>query len=315
MPPAPFSGTFGPTVTSSITAPSTLANGAAAGNLPATVLPAHFDTPYVQSFNLPCSRSSIGARSSLSDMSARSIAICPAWRNSTPRCRAPAWPACRSSAIGRTASTLGFNNGLTSNYNSLQVNLNKRFAKGLSFMASYTWSKALGYTSNNGMLLNPFNLRSNYGPLDFDRQHVLSIGHIWELPLGRHGSNIVQTLLGGWQLNGVFTWSTGTPLTITADPISCACPGNTPFANLNGSSFSGTGGVSFFNPAAFSAPSNSLGNLGRGALRGPRHHELQHVPVQELSCDRPVQPATPRRGLQPDQFAAIRAARDEHQLA
>ena len=50
---AAFTGTFGPTVTSTITAPSTLVNGASAGNLPATVASAgHLDTPYVQSFNL-----------------------------------------------------------------------------------------------------------------------------------------------------------------------------------------------------------------------------------------------------------------------
>src|SRR5215472_12021697 len=54
----------------------------------------------------------------------------------------------------------------------LQVNLNKRFAQGLSFHASYTYPRALGYTGNNGLLLNPFNLRSNYGPLDYDRTHI-----------------------------------------------------------------------------------------------------------------------------------------------
>jgi hypothetical protein len=119
------------------------------------------------------------------------------------------------------------------------------------------------------MLLNPFDLDANYGPLDYDRQHMLSIGHLWELPFGRRGSNVLSTLLGGWQWNGVFTWSTGTPLTITADPISCACPGNTVLANLSGDAYAGIGGTTFLNRAAFTAPSNSLGNSGRGQFRGP----------------------------------------------
>jgi hypothetical protein len=118
------------------------------------------------------------------------------------------------------------------------------------------------------MLLNPFDLGVNYGPLDYDRQHVLTFSHLWEMPFLRHGDNIVSTILGGWQWNGILTWATGTPLTITADPISCACPGNTVLANLNeGAIYAGAGGVSVLNPTAFSAPRNSFGNLGRGAFR------------------------------------------------
>jgi hypothetical protein len=117
------------------------------------------------------------------------------------------------------------------------------------------------------MLLNPFDQRANYGPLDYDRRHVLSISHLWELPLGRHGGNIVSTLLGGWQWNGVFTWSTGTPLTVTADPIFGACPGNVVLANIDGDPYANTSGNTFLNRGAFFTPSNSLGNSGRGAFR------------------------------------------------
>jgi hypothetical protein len=169
-------------------------------------------------------------------------------------------------SIGRTAPTYLYDNGLTSNYNSLQVNLSKRFAQGLSFLASYTWSRAMGYTTGDNLLLNPFSLRANYGPLDWNRQHVLSISHLWELPFGRRGGNLAATVLGGWQFNGIFTWFTGTPLSITGDPVTCACPGNTVLASLNGSPYLDTG-TQYLNPAAFSAPPTGLfGNLGRGAL-------------------------------------------------
>jgi hypothetical protein len=99
-------------------------------------------------------------------------------------------------SLGRTGGTLLFDNALTDNYNSLQVKLSKRFSKGLSFNSAYTYSKALGYTSGNDMLLNPFNLQSNYGPLDYDRQSVLRISHLWELPFGRNGKSLAATFFG-----------------------------------------------------------------------------------------------------------------------
>jgi hypothetical protein len=270
---AGFNGTFGPTITSSIAAPATLQNGASAGNLPATVLPTRIDTPYVESYNVQIQQEFYwGTVLQLGYVGAldRHLSGAEELNAAMPGTGAAGLP---FFGMGRTASTIGFNNGLTSNYNALQVALNKSFSKGMSFTASYTWSRAMGYTTQNGMLLNPFDVRANYGPQDFDRQHNLSIGHVFELPWGRHGSNLVQTVLGGWQWNGVFTWATGAPLTITADPISCACPGNTVLANLNlnnGVGLAGTGSGSFFNPAAFSAPRlGTFGNLGRGALRGP----------------------------------------------
>jgi len=269
---AAFNGTFGPTVTSSVAAPSTLTNGASAGNLPAIaspILQGAVDTPYVQSFNAQVQQEfywgtvlTVGYVGAL-DRHLPGVRELNAALPGTGTAGLPFF------GLGRTASTLGFESGLTSNYHSLQVNLNKRFSRGLSAAASYTWSKAQGYTSNNMMLLNSFNRQANYGPLDYDRQHVLTISHLWELPFGRHGSNMISTILGGWQWNGILTWSTGAPLTVTADPISCACPGNSVLANLNeGVSFAGTGGASVLNAAAFSAPVNSFGNSGRGAFRG-----------------------------------------------
>ena len=86
-----------------------------------------------------------------------------------------------------------------------------------------------------------------------------------------HGNHIMGTILGGWQLNGVFTWATGTPLTVTSDPVLCACPGNTAFANMvAGANPQLNSGIAFLNPAAFSAPAyGQAGTLGRGVVRGP----------------------------------------------
>src|SRR6185437_4304626 len=123
----------------------------------------------------------------------------------------------------------------------------------------------------SGMILNPLNLRANYGPQDYDRQQMLTISHVWELPFGRHGNGLKSTLLGGWQLNGVLNWATGTPLTLTADPLLCACPGNTVLASANGlvSTSGNYNGQPFINGTFFAPTGATMGNLGRGAIRGP----------------------------------------------
>jgi hypothetical protein len=266
---APFQGQFGPTVSATIAPPATLQNGASAGNLPVSLAARDMETSYVQSYSLQVQREFYGGTvlsAGYVGTLGRHLPYHYELNAAAPGTGVAGLP---FAGLGRTASTTYYANGLTNNYNSLQASLTKRFSQGLSFLASYTWSRALGYTTANGALLNPFDLRANYGPLDYDRQHVLTISHLWELPFGRHGSNLVSTLLGGWQLNGIFTWQTGTPLTITADPITCACPGNTVLANLNGAPIFGSG-TNYLTPAGFSAPrAGQFGNLGRGALRGP----------------------------------------------
>jgi hypothetical protein len=184
---------------------------------------------------------------------------------------------------GQTAGLYLEGNGLISNYNSLQVNLNKRLSKGAGFSVAYAWSKALDYGT---YLINPFNLSSNYGPADWDRNEMLTISHIFNLSWGSHAnSNMFARALANWKLNGVFRWATGTPYNVYADPLGCACPGvagnfapgtmtglvppftgilasATPSANVNGKAT--------FNPTLFTAPPvGSFGNLGRNALRGP----------------------------------------------
>ncbi len=267
---APLQGTFGPTVPG-VTAPGSLVNGASAGNLPATLFPRGTNTPYIQTFSLQVQQEfywstmlTVGYVGSLG----RHLNDVMELNAALPGTGVAGLP---FESLGRTASTLYYDNGLTDNYNSMQVSLMKRFTGGLSFLASYTWSHALGYTGSNNLLLNPTNLSANYGPLDYDQRHVLSISHIWELPFGRHGNSLVGTLLGGWQLNGIFTWSSGTPLTVTADPLLCACPGNTVLANMvPGSSAILNNGTSYLNPAAFTSPTTgSFGTSGRGSVYAP----------------------------------------------
>jgi hypothetical protein len=178
---------------------------------------------------------------------------------------------------GRTAPTLRYDYGLTNNYNSLQTSLSKRLSHGVNFQVAYTYAKALDYTSDFGLLLNPFDRQSNYGNADYDRQHVLSIAHLFEVPLGagtdRLNSGVIGQILGGWQINGVFRWATGAPFTVLADPLGCNCPGvPVVTANVIGDpDIADDPGPNrqLFNPVFFSQPAGGFGNLGRNVLRNP----------------------------------------------
>jgi hypothetical protein len=264
---SPFSGTAVNPVSPPVLP---LLNGTPATNLPTAFSPRDQDTPYVQTFSLQVQREfywgtvlSAGYVGSLGRhlLGIQESNAAPA---GTGILGLPFLP------FGRTASTLFYDNGLTDNYNSLQTSLSKRFSHGVSFLASYTWSKALGYTSSNNMLYNPSNPSADYGPLDYDRQSVFTLSHAVEIPTGKQHNHIMEMLVSGWQLNGIFSWATGLPLTVTADPLLCNCPGNTVFANLNGGVNPViASGNSYLNPAAFSAPaSGTFGNLGRGAITG-----------------------------------------------
>jgi hypothetical protein len=115
-----------------------------------------------------------------------------------------------------------------SNYHALQVNLQRRFTKGLSAAVNYTWSKSLdtGGVGNGAAFLdstaiqNIYAFRNELSYSTFDVPHRFVASWTYELPFGRNkqfGKNwkgITQLLLGGWQTSGVYTWQTGTPIPI-----------------------------------------------------------------------------------------------------
>jgi hypothetical protein len=106
----------------------------------------------------------------------------------------------------------------TSNYNSLQVSLNRRMASRLFFGVSYTWSKALTTASGDGDFarIDTNNRKANYGLADFHRAHNLGINWVYEIPTPEaFGNPALKHTLGGWQLSGVYMYQTGTPQNIS----------------------------------------------------------------------------------------------------
>src|SRR6266704_2573563 len=108
-----------------------------------------------------------------------------------------------------------FKSGGRSNYNSLQLRAEKRFSRGLSFLASYTWAHALDIASNadlgaqNGGDFRDYRFPNReYGNSDFDIRHRLSLSYLYELPIG-HGkaflgnaTGALNYIAGGWQIGG-----------------------------------------------------------------------------------------------------------------
>jgi hypothetical protein len=101
------------------------------------------------------------------------------------------------------------------NYNSLQVQLTKRFSKNLTYHMAYTWSKGLNLSDGQGGVVHPtldWKMR-NYGLGGFDRRHNLMLNYVYNLPgFSRYWSNAFgRALLDGWQVSGVSTFMTGSP--------------------------------------------------------------------------------------------------------
>jgi len=115
-----------------------------------------------------------------------------------------------------------------SNYDSLQVRLEKRYSHGLQYQVSYTYAHALDTASsaslgsvNNGDFLDQRYPNANYGNSDFDVRHRFVFSYVYDLPfgrgraLGKNASGVVNQILGDWQMSGVFSAATGNYYTAT----------------------------------------------------------------------------------------------------
>ncbi len=176
-------------------------------------------------------------------------------------------------------------NSAHSIYHGLQAKFDRRFSHGLSFVGSYTWSKSIDDQSNGTDTAiasgqypqNPLNAGLDRGLSSFDRTQVFVANAVWEVPFGHgrrwSGPTAVNTVLGGWQLSGIFTAETGTPFSPLMACADVNAEGNNCRPNLiaGGALPSGQPSIAeWFNTAAFVIPSTpAFGNAGRNILRGP----------------------------------------------
>jgi hypothetical protein len=180
-------------------------------------------------------------------------------------------------------------NAAASIYHSMQMSLERRLSRGLSFGAHYTWSAFIDDASE---IFNPsvsgevavsqdsFNRRADRGRSTYDRPHRFSANVVYDLPWYRQQQGVVGHVLGGWQANAFVTLQSGAPFTVLngVDPTGALAGidglvGNAIRANVNSSlalasmsveEILRAGGKTLF--SAVAAPQR-VGNIGRNALR------------------------------------------------
>ncbi|HEV1288301.1 MAG TPA: TonB-dependent receptor [Bryobacteraceae bacterium] len=191
-----------------------------------------------------------------------------------------------------------------SRYNSLQATVTRRYANGLRFLVSYTFSKSMDDTSGGSTSIfseitgDESNIGSSKGPSDFDRPERVVANFGYQIP--SFGFALNKTALGkrlfsGWEVSGVLVAQSGTPFSITdsgggvfygtTGSRASYAPGATlTTAQLSGSTESRLS--EYFNTAAFTRPGNFFGNVGRNTMRGPFQRNVdfsvnKRIPMSE----------------------------------
>lgn len=190
-----------------------------------------------------------------------------------------------------------------SNYNALSFVVEKQPSHGLEYRASYVFTRDL---SNEGgaaptsivgaggnFLTDRFHPGLDYGNVIYDRRHRFLTTGLYDLPFGHNKSflassnSIVNQLVSGWQVGGVFIWQSGpflTPYEQSDDPAGTNMinvagltrPDRVPSVSIYGPDSCGgtpnTGGPVFLNPCAFALPGSNIGRFGNstvGSIVGP----------------------------------------------
>src|SRR5262249_48362268 len=173
---------------------------------------------------------------------------------------------------GRTHST----------YHALQATINRRLTSGLFLKGAYTYSHAIDMASYSDWTEFSWNAASvfyrNRATASHDIPHMFQLGYLYELPFGAGKkfatSGASAAVLGGWQINGIFSAYKGRPFTVTASGSTLNMPGNLQTADLVKSSVEELGKVgddgTWFDTSAFARPTGvRFGNVGRNTMRGP----------------------------------------------
>jgi len=190
-----------------------------------------------------------------------------------------------SESAGGLANPFDMNG--TALYNAMQVQAQKRYSNGLTFLVTYTLSKTMsntdtGFATFNYGSLNGYNQKSEWSIAGNDQTHLLNITTVYELPIGpgkkllNKGGLVAKNLIGGWQVSGGFAYASGMPISVYAYD-------NNPFLNgFNRANYNPQTpldvnynnyykGLPVFTQAAFSDPGFAAGNAPRvlSTLRNP----------------------------------------------
>jgi len=190
-------------------------------------------------------------------------------------------------------------NDLIADYDAISVILRKRMSHGLQADVHYTWSRTRDMATNSnggGQTMNNYDIRADYGPANWDVPHRFVASYIYDVPFLKDSSQpVLKYVVAGWQVGGVTTIQSGTPVnvTIAADRANIGITGfqrpdlvgAVPQLNCQQSPTS-LDLINCFDASAFAMPAQyTFGNTPRNVLRGPKVMItdltfMKNVPVQ-----------------------------------
>jgi outer membrane receptor protein involved in Fe transport len=186
----------------------------------------------------------------------------------------------------------------TSNYHSLQVTANRRFARDVQFGLAWTWSKTMDWTDSDFGAVNnavPANLFRawNYGLAGFDRTQVANINWMWDVPRWNSAFAPAKVVVNGWHIYGITTFSSGGPLPVSFNQVTATNITGSPSVSAridvtgNIHQVAGLGSLQAFNPNAFALPAvGTLGDPAKVLVRGPGINNwntslVKSIPISE----------------------------------
>jgi hypothetical protein len=172
-------------------------------------------------------------------------------------------------------------------YNSLQVKVDRRFRGGWMVTNSYTLGRSITFSDDNGGIATPIKPELSRGPAGFDRRHIYNATFVWDIPFANKSNGFIRAIFGGWQVSGIFSAQSGTPIGFTANAATLRAPGNTQRPDLNGvpKVFGNIGpNKLYFDTSVFSAPAaNTFGNMRRNdSIRGPGYTNLDGTLIKRF---------------------------------
>lgn len=172
-----------------------------------------------------------------------------------------------------------------SSYEALEVSVNRKTRRGLSYLVSYTWGKSIdiscsGWAGVEGCAnQDPYHTNADKSVSAYDLTHIFSTSVVYELPFGKgktlsSGNRALDYLTGGWQTNAILSLHSGQPYTlgVSGDIANTGNSNNAGFyerLNLVGDPrLSSPSTAEWFNTNAFAVPASyTYGNVGRNTLR------------------------------------------------
>lgn len=179
-------------------------------------------------------------------------------------------------------------NAGSASYDGLQAELRRSYSSGVSFMASYTFSKSLDQQSDLYSGEGPqnfYNIKADWGISGYSIKHMFVFSSVYQLPVGtgklllsNNTNRFVQGALGNWNVGGILTSDSGVPFDCNPGGDVANVGGGNQRCNVIGDPYGGAGftpgPTHWLNPASFNTVPYTFGTEHRDDLVGPRYNDL-----------------------------------------